>query len=65
MTGQFGLYLGWAIILVIAYTAKDVKDVVAGPYGQPMVRFLSFPPKLTDHDVRVACAFKYLVLRLD
>jgi hypothetical protein len=37
MTGQFGLYLGWAIILVIAYTVKDVTEVVAGPYGQPMV----------------------------
>jgi hypothetical protein len=37
MTGQFGLYLGWAIILVIAYTVNDVIEVVAGPYGQPMV----------------------------
>ncbi|OCL05726.1 amino acid transporter-like protein [Glonium stellatum] len=36
MTAQLGLYLGWAIILVIAYTVKDVSDVVAGPYGQPM-----------------------------
>ena len=36
MTGQLGLYLGFAIILVIAYTVKDVTDVVAGPYGQPM-----------------------------
>lgn len=36
MTAQLGLYLGWAIILVIAYTVKDVTDVVAGPYGQPM-----------------------------
>lgn len=36
MTGQLGLYLGFAIILVIAYTVKDVADVVAGPYGQPM-----------------------------
>jgi hypothetical protein len=32
-----GMYLGWAIILVIAYTVKDVQDVVAGQYGQPMV----------------------------
>ena len=36
MTAQLGLYLGWAIILVIAYTVKDVTSVVAGPYGQPM-----------------------------
>ncbi|KAK2623792.1 hypothetical protein QTJ16_006973 [Diplocarpon rosae] len=36
MTAQLGLYLGWAIILVIAYTVKDVPDVVAGQYGQPM-----------------------------
>lgn len=36
MTAQLGLYLGFAIILVIAYTVKDVADVVAGPYGQPM-----------------------------
>lgn len=39
MTAQMGLYLGWAIILVIAYTVKDVQDVVAGQYGQPMVRY--------------------------
>ena len=36
MTAQLGLYLGWAIILVIAYTVKDITEVVAGPYGQPM-----------------------------
>lgn len=36
LTGQLGLYLGFAIILVIAYTVKDVTDVVAGSYGQPM-----------------------------
>ncbi|KAM3077222.1 hypothetical protein ACMFMF_005131 [Clarireedia jacksonii] len=36
MTAQMGMYLGWAIILVIAYTVKDVQDVVAGQYGQPM-----------------------------
>ncbi|KAH8808788.1 amino acid/polyamine transporter I [Xylogone sp. PMI_703] len=36
LTGQLGLYLGFAIILVIAYTVKDVTDVVAGAYGQPM-----------------------------
>ena len=38
MTAQLGLYLGWAIILVIAYTVKNVTDVVDGQYGQPMVR---------------------------
>jgi amino acid transporter len=27
--------MGWAIILVIVYTVKDITDVVAGPYGQP------------------------------
>lgn len=37
MTAQMGLFLGWAIILVIAYTVKDITEVVAGPYGQPMV----------------------------
>ncbi|KAI9646362.1 hypothetical protein NHQ30_004352 [Ciborinia camelliae] len=36
MTAQLGLWLGWAIILVIAYTVKDVHDVVSGQYGQPM-----------------------------
>ena len=36
MTAQLGLYLGFAIILVIAYTVKDITNVVAGPYGQPM-----------------------------
>lgn len=36
MTAQLGLYLGFAIILVIAYTVKDITAVVAGPYGQPM-----------------------------
>lgn len=35
MTAQFGFYLGWAIILVIVYTVKDITDVVAGEYGQP------------------------------
>jgi amino acid transporter len=35
MTAQSGLYLGWAIILVIAYTVKDIPDVVSGQYGQP------------------------------
>ncbi|KAM0137382.1 hypothetical protein ACHAP3_004189 [Botrytis cinerea] len=36
MTAQLGLWLGWAIILVIAYTVKDIQDVVSGEYGQPM-----------------------------
>lgn len=35
MTAQFGFYLGWAIVLVIVYTVKDITDVVAGEYGQP------------------------------
>ncbi|KAF7916404.1 uncharacterized protein EAE98_010704 [Botrytis deweyae] len=36
MTAQLGLWLGWAIILVITYTVKDIQDVVSGQYGQPM-----------------------------
>ncbi|KAH8654070.1 amino acid transporter-like protein [Tricladium varicosporioides] len=36
MTAQSALYLGFAVVLVIAYTVKDIQDVVAGPYGQPM-----------------------------
>jgi amino acid transporter len=36
MTGQLVLYLGFAIVLVIAYCVKDLQDVVAGQYGQPM-----------------------------
>jgi amino acid transporter len=39
MTAQFGLYLGWAVIIAIAYTVKNVQDVVSGQYGQPMVAF--------------------------
>ncbi|ORY67479.1 amino acid transporter-like protein [Pseudomassariella vexata] len=35
MTAQSDLYLGWAIILVIVYTVKDVTDIVSGAYGQP------------------------------
>lgn len=35
MTSVSGLVGGWAIVLVIAYTVKDVMGVVAGPYGQP------------------------------
>ncbi|TGO89198.1 hypothetical protein BPOR_0120g00060 [Botrytis porri] len=37
MTAQLGLWLGWAIILVIAYTVNDIQDVVSGQYSQPMV----------------------------
>ncbi|KAF7926139.1 uncharacterized protein EAE97_010439 [Botrytis byssoidea] len=36
MSVILGLWLGWAIILVIAYTVKDIQDVVSGQYGQPM-----------------------------
>ncbi|MCJ1478073.1 hypothetical protein MMC13_006748 [Lambiella insularis] len=36
LTAQLGLYLGWAIILVIAYTVQNITDVVDGQYGQPM-----------------------------
>ncbi|MCJ1403830.1 hypothetical protein MMC11_007053 [Xylographa trunciseda] len=36
LTAQLGLYLGWAIILVIAYTVQNIPDVVSGQYGQPM-----------------------------
>ena len=36
MTAQLGLYLGFAIIVAIAYTVQNITDVVAGPYGQPM-----------------------------
>lgn len=37
MTAQLGMYMGWAIIIAIAYTVKDITDVVSGQYGQPMV----------------------------
>jgi len=33
MTAQLGLCLSFAIILVIAYTVKDITEVVAAPYG--------------------------------
>lgn len=33
MTAQLGFYMGWAIILVIAYTVTDITAVVSG--GQP------------------------------
>lgn len=59
MTAQFGLYLGWAIIIAIAYTVKNVGDVVSGQYGQPMVRS---SPKCGLHSTnmydREAYAFK-------
>lgn len=32
---QSGLYLGWALILVIVYTVKGITDVVSGQHGQP------------------------------
>ena len=35
MTAQFGLYMGWAIILVIVYCVKDIGEVVGSEYGQP------------------------------
>ncbi|EME83102.1 uncharacterized protein MYCFIDRAFT_153757 [Pseudocercospora fijiensis CIRAD86] len=35
LTAQTGLYMGWAIMLVIAYTVKDIGEVVAGQYSQP------------------------------
>jgi amino acid transporter len=36
MTGQLGLYLGFACILAISYTVTNIQDVVNGQYGQPM-----------------------------
>lgn len=35
MTAQLGAYLGFAVILVIAYTIRDVSDVVLSSFGQP------------------------------
>lgn len=35
LTAQLGLYLGWAVIIVIAYTVKDIPDVLSSSYGQP------------------------------
>lgn len=35
MTAQFGMYLGWFICIVIAYTVTNISDVVDGQYGQP------------------------------
>jgi len=36
MTAQLGFYLGFPVILVIAYTVMNIPDVVAGNLGQPM-----------------------------
>ncbi|KAK5136538.1 hypothetical protein LTR08_002882 [Meristemomyces frigidus] len=36
MTAQLGFYLGFPVILVIAYCVTDIEDVVAGALGQPM-----------------------------
>ncbi|KAE9973205.1 hypothetical protein BLS_003726 [Venturia inaequalis] len=61
MTGQLGLYLGFAIILVIAYTVKDVADVVSGPYGQPMaslcVQVLGRKPGLAMFALNILAQF--------
>lgn len=35
MTAQLGFYLGWAVIIVIVYTVKDIPGVVSSSYGQP------------------------------
>lgn len=66
LTAQLGLWLGWASILVIAYTVKDVQDVVSGKYGQPMVyhpfQGLKIFTQLCDREV---CVFKYWVQKPD
>ena len=36
MTAQLGFYLGFPVILVIAYCVSDIQEVVAGSLGQPM-----------------------------
>ena len=36
MTAQLGFYLGFAVVLVIAYCVTNTNDVVAGALGQPM-----------------------------
>lgn len=33
ITSQIGLYMGWAIVMVIAYTVKNIPEVISG--GQP------------------------------
>lgn len=35
LTAQSGMYLGFASMLVIVYTVKNIPDVVSGQYGQP------------------------------
>ncbi|KAG0651842.1 putative amino-acid permease [Hyphodiscus hymeniophilus] len=61
MTGQLGMYLGFAIILVIAYTVRDVTDVVAGAYGQPMaslcVQVLGKNPGLAMFALNIVAQF--------
>jgi amino acid transporter len=61
MTGQLGLYLGFAIILVIAYTVPNVTEVVAGPYGQPMaslcVQVLGEKPGLAMFALNIVAQF--------
>lgn len=36
MTAQLGFYLGFPVILVIAYCVFNIDDVVASSLGQPM-----------------------------
>ncbi|KAK4896022.1 hypothetical protein LTR27_005878 [Elasticomyces elasticus] len=36
MTAQLGFYLGFPVILVIAYTVVNIEEVVASDLGQPM-----------------------------
>ncbi|KAK3673486.1 hypothetical protein LTR78_006720 [Recurvomyces mirabilis] len=36
MTAQLGFYLGFPVILAIAYTVTNIQDVVASDLGQPM-----------------------------
>ncbi|KAK4952720.1 hypothetical protein LTR10_009527 [Elasticomyces elasticus] len=36
MTAQLGFYLGFPVILVIAYTVMNIEEVVASDLGQPM-----------------------------
>lgn len=35
VTVQLGMYLGFAIVLVVVYTVSNVLDVIDGQYGQP------------------------------
>ncbi|KAL9616293.1 MAG: hypothetical protein Q9160_008833 [Pyrenula sp. 1 TL-2023] len=36
LTAQLGYYIGFFLLVVIAYTVKDIEDVVAGQYGSPI-----------------------------